>query len=57
MTCNNCGSNEYYVDGTFTQWYNSDLDKDQDELYPLKITERLEPKCGGCDKIWEESKC
>ena len=56
MTCNNCGSNEYYVDGTFTQWYNSDLDKDQDELYPLKITERLEPKCGGCDKIWEESK-
>jgi hypothetical protein len=56
MTCNNCGNNEYYVDGTYTQWYNSDLGKDQDELYPLKITERLEPRCGRCDKIWKESK-
>jgi hypothetical protein len=52
MKCKHCGHNEYYIDGTFTRWVNSDHNTE----FPLKITGELPAKCGECEKVWEESK-
>ena len=46
MTCKHCGHNEYYIDGTFTRWVNSDHNTE----FPLKITGELPAKCGECGK-------
>ena len=62
MTCKHCGHNEYYIDGTFTRWVNSDHNTELTMIHqnldsiPLKITGELPAKCGECEKAWEESK-